>query len=108
VQLAAQRGHGVIYFYWEGLWGRYAGREGSAYRQATFGQLHNAVFGDGGARVTTPFRPRPPVVAQPSSPLLSAPPPPLPSIEAEEGPELPAPPTPRSLRRPPPLLPPLP
>jgi len=118
VQLAAQRGHGVIYFYWEGLWGRYAGREGSAYRQATFGQLHNAVFGDGGARVATPFRPSPPVVAQPSSPrlssprlstpLLSAPPPPLPPVEAEEGAELPAPPTPRSLRRPPPLLPPLP
>jgi hypothetical protein len=119
VQLAAQRGHGVIYFYWEGLWGRYSGREGSAYRQATFGQLHNAVFGDGGARVATPFRPSPPVVAQPSSvaqppspqrssPLPSSPPPPLPPIEAEEGPVLPAPLTQRPLRRPPPLLPPLP
>jgi uncharacterized lipoprotein YddW (UPF0748 family) len=31
VQLAASRGHGVIYFFWEGLWGKYAGSEGAAF-----------------------------------------------------------------------------
>ena len=45
VRLAAERGHGVIYFYWEGLWGQYAGPEGGAYRQAMFQQLHSASFG---------------------------------------------------------------
>lgn len=45
VRLAAERGHGVIYFYWEGLWGQYAGPEGGSYRQALFQQLHSASFG---------------------------------------------------------------
>ena len=40
VRLASQRGHGVIYFYWEGLWGVHAGEEGPALRQSAFSQLH--------------------------------------------------------------------
>ncbi len=40
VRLSFERGHGVIYFYWEGLWGLHAGPEGAAARQAAFGQLH--------------------------------------------------------------------
>ncbi|MFM8936007.1 MAG: glycoside hydrolase family 10 protein [Vulcanococcus sp.] len=40
VRLAAQRGHGIIYFYWEGLWGRHAGAEGPAARQSAFRELH--------------------------------------------------------------------
>ena len=40
VRLAAQRGHGIIYFYWEGLWGQHAGPEGPALRQSGFRQLH--------------------------------------------------------------------
>jgi uncharacterized lipoprotein YddW (UPF0748 family) len=43
VRLAMARGHGVIYFYWEGLWGLHAGREGTAARQAAFRQLHEQV-----------------------------------------------------------------
>ena len=70
VQLAAQRGHGVIYFYWEGLWGTYAGREGGPYRRATFAQLHNAVFGAGAVRGGASFRPGPATFLMP---------PPLPS-----------------------------
>jgi uncharacterized lipoprotein YddW (UPF0748 family) len=42
-QLATSRGHGVIYFYWEGLWGMHAGAEGAAYRQASFRQLHQSL-----------------------------------------------------------------
>lgn len=42
--LAVGRGHGVIYFYWEGLWGRYAGPEGGQYRRAAFQQLHQQLF----------------------------------------------------------------
>jgi uncharacterized lipoprotein YddW (UPF0748 family) len=45
VQLAASRGHGVIYFFWEGLWGKYAGSEGAAFRQSQFNSLHRAAFG---------------------------------------------------------------
>jgi len=71
VQLAAQRGHGVIYFYWEGLWGTYAGREGGPYRRATFAQLHNAIFGAGQGGATVPFRPAPPTFLMPP-PLPSA------------------------------------
>lgn len=44
VQLAASRGHGVIYFFWEGLWGQYAGPEGGAYRQSQFNTLHRYAF----------------------------------------------------------------
>ena len=39
-RLSFERGHGVIYFYWEGLWGQYAGPEGAAARQAAFANLH--------------------------------------------------------------------
>jgi hypothetical protein len=58
VRLAAERGHGVIYFYWEGLWGRYAGPEGGPYRQAIFRQLHAEAFGSdvGPAPATRPVR----------------------------------------------------
>jgi uncharacterized lipoprotein YddW (UPF0748 family) len=45
VQLAAQRGHGIIYFYWEGLWGMHAGKEGAAFRQQAFRRLHDTAFG---------------------------------------------------------------
>ena len=45
VRLAADRGHGVIYFYWEGLWGRYAGPEGGEARRAGLQDLHSWVFG---------------------------------------------------------------
>ena len=44
-RLAASRGHGVIYFFWEGLWGQYAGAEGGAYRKAMFRQLHGSDLG---------------------------------------------------------------
>ena len=40
VRLAASRGHGVIYFYWEGLWGIHAGPEGGAARRRAFRALH--------------------------------------------------------------------
>jgi hypothetical protein len=46
VKLAADKGLGVIYFYWEGLWGTYAGPEGAAARQAGFRSLHEATFPD--------------------------------------------------------------
>ena len=52
-QLATSRGHGVIYFYWEGLWGLHAGEEGGPYRQAAFRQLHQSLSG--------PLRPPPPL-----------------------------------------------
>ncbi len=47
VELAAQRGHGVIYFYWEGLWGNYAGPEGASLRRDAFTRLHRQAFGRG-------------------------------------------------------------
>ena len=40
VRLATQQGHGIIYFYWEGLWGQYAGPEGTEARRFGFSQLH--------------------------------------------------------------------
>ncbi|MEY3750457.1 MAG: hypothetical protein RLZZ186_876 [Cyanobacteriota bacterium] len=46
VKLAAERGHGVIYFYWEGLWGQYAGPEGGATRRQAFGRLHRNLFSE--------------------------------------------------------------
>nr|WP_254216952.1 family 10 glycosylhydrolase [Synechococcus sp. CCY 9618] len=49
VRLAAARGHGVIFFYWEGLWGVHAGPEGGAFRQAAFRRLNRSVFGTGTA-----------------------------------------------------------
>jgi uncharacterized lipoprotein YddW (UPF0748 family) len=45
VRLAAARGHGVIFFYWEGLWGKHAGREGGTARRAAFRRLNRSVFG---------------------------------------------------------------
>jgi uncharacterized lipoprotein YddW (UPF0748 family) len=47
VRLAAERGHGVIYFYWEGLWGMHAGSEGGEYRRRTFRKLHNTMYSEG-------------------------------------------------------------
>ena len=44
VRLAAERGHGVIYFYWEGLWGQYAGPEGGPARREALGRLHQSLF----------------------------------------------------------------
>jgi uncharacterized lipoprotein YddW (UPF0748 family) len=44
-RLAAARGHGIIYFYWEGLWGMHAGPEGGAARRAAFGRLHRSLNG---------------------------------------------------------------
>ena len=38
-RLALSRGHGVIYFYWEGLWGVHAGPEGAQARRSAFRQL---------------------------------------------------------------------
>jgi uncharacterized lipoprotein YddW (UPF0748 family) len=74
VRLSAERGHGVIYFYWEGLWGRYAGAEGGAYRLEAFRQLHQQAFGDGGGPeevrsgpIQLP-RPRPPAALPPPPP----------------------------------------
>ena len=46
VKLVADAGFGVIYFYWEGLWGVYAGPEGAAARLAGFRSLHEATFPD--------------------------------------------------------------
>jgi uncharacterized lipoprotein YddW (UPF0748 family) len=68
VQLAAQRGHGVIYFYWEGLWGTHAGREGGPFRRAAFSDLHAALFGEGASGRLPSFRPVPA-----RAPTLSAP-----------------------------------
>jgi len=53
VRLAAARGHGVIYFYWEGLWGIHAGPEGGSTRRKALGRLHQGLF-----------NPPPPVPAQ--------------------------------------------
>jgi uncharacterized lipoprotein YddW (UPF0748 family) len=71
VQLAAQRGHGVIYFYWEGLWGIHAGPEGGAYRRDAFRRLHRAAFTPGGSAFVLPPRPaglRPPPTPPPPPP----------------------------------------
>ena len=38
-RLSNEQGYGVIYFYWEGLWGNYSGEEGSAYRFDAFRRL---------------------------------------------------------------------
>ncbi|MFM7652713.1 MAG: glycoside hydrolase family 10 protein [Vulcanococcus sp.] len=44
VRLAAQRGHGIIYFYWEGLWGQHAGPEGAETRRTGFNALHRSLL----------------------------------------------------------------
>jgi uncharacterized lipoprotein YddW (UPF0748 family) len=136
VQLAAQRGHGVIYFYWEGLWGSHAGREGGPYRRAAFADLHAALFEEGASGRLPSFRtvpasapptaapaPAPARVPATESPVLApslappllaqpAPPPPLPPLPpgieppAASGPEAATPLTPRPQS--PPALPPLP
>ena len=38
-RLSNEQGYGVIYFYWEGLWGKYSGKEGSAFRFDAFQSL---------------------------------------------------------------------
>jgi uncharacterized lipoprotein YddW (UPF0748 family) len=38
-RLSNEQGYGVIYFYWEGLWGKHSGPEGSQYRQDAFRKL---------------------------------------------------------------------
>ncbi|MFN9619717.1 MAG: glycoside hydrolase family 10 protein [Synechococcaceae cyanobacterium] len=73
VRLSAERGHGVIYFYWEGLWGRYAGAEGGTYRREAFRQLHQQAFGPGGeGGGAGPMRlpSRPPALTAPAPPPL--------------------------------------
>jgi len=80
-QLAVERGHGVIYFYWEGLWGQYAGREGGAYRRQAFEQLHQRLFSAGGTpppRATGMTGVRPMVLPHSVAPALIPPPPPPP------------------------------
>ena len=39
VRLANNRGYGVIYFFWEGLWGQHSGAEGAQYRKKIFMQM---------------------------------------------------------------------
>ena len=39
VRLANDRGYGVIYFYWEGLWGQHSGTEGAQYRKKIFTEM---------------------------------------------------------------------
>ena len=38
-RLSNEQGYGVIYFYWEGLWGMHSGKEGSAYRRKALQKL---------------------------------------------------------------------
>ena len=33
VRLSRERGYGIIFFYWEGLWGAHAGKEGGEFRR---------------------------------------------------------------------------
>ena len=39
VRLANDRGYGVIYFFWEGLWGKYSGQEGAQFRKNVFKKM---------------------------------------------------------------------
>ncbi len=39
MRLSHERGYGVIFFYWEGLWGAHSGREGATFRRKVFQQL---------------------------------------------------------------------
>ena len=57
VQIANAQGHGVIYFYWEGLWGLYAGPEGASYRKLAFQQIHESLTGSPGAYTNPPQLP---------------------------------------------------
>ncbi len=54
VEQVSRRGMGVIYFYWEGLWGVHAGREGGSARQAFFGRLHQLLYPDPYPRSSRP------------------------------------------------------
>ena len=38
-RLSNEQGYGVIYFYWEGLWGKHSGKEGSKFRQDGFQRM---------------------------------------------------------------------
>ncbi len=84
VDLSVRRGHGVIYFFWEGLWGQFSGAEGAAYRQALFRQLHEDALGRGGVRsnfgVRTPatVSPLPVPLTRPGQRPRRPPPPPPP------------------------------
>ncbi|MFM7362556.1 MAG: glycoside hydrolase family 10 protein [Cyanobium sp.] len=85
VRLSAERGHGVIYFYWEGLWGQYARDEGPEYRREAFRQLHRQAFGPAAGAEGRPLilPPRPATVTPrpaPGPPRTSTPPPPLPPL----------------------------
>lgn len=46
IALSAERGFGVIYFYWEGLWGQYAGKEGGEIRKTVLNQVHRTLYPD--------------------------------------------------------------
>ncbi|WP_461557085.1 glycoside hydrolase family 10 protein [Synechococcus sp.] len=46
IALSAERGFGVIYFYWEGLWGQYAGKEGGEIRKTVLNQVHRSLYPD--------------------------------------------------------------
>jgi len=50
-RLAAEHGFGAIYFYWEGLWGDYAGPEGGEQRRRSLKEQHQKLFG----QQITPF-----------------------------------------------------
>ena len=50
-RLAAEHGFGAIYFYWEGLWGDYAGPEGGEQRRRNLKEQHQKLFG----QQITPF-----------------------------------------------------
>ena len=39
VRLSHQRGHGVIFFYWEGLWGKHVPKRLQDYRREAFEKL---------------------------------------------------------------------
>ncbi|MFO7630663.1 MAG: family 10 glycosylhydrolase [Prochlorococcaceae cyanobacterium] len=79
VHLAQERGHGVIYFYWEGLWGLHAGPEGGAYRRAAFRQLHSGGNLPGRPPAVKPEPPAPAAIRPPLR-LPAPPPPPLPPM----------------------------
>ena len=38
-RLSNEQGYGVIYFYWEGLWGEHSGKEGAAFRKKALQKL---------------------------------------------------------------------
>ncbi|QPN58053.1 family 10 glycosylhydrolase [Synechococcus sp. CBW1107] len=54
VEQVARRGLGVIYFYWEGLWGAYGGPEGASARRSSFQRLHGALYPDPYPRSSRP------------------------------------------------------